>query len=97
MMDLSRWLVLLMVLSLAACSENGSSSAGGAGSGAASEPESRTSAAVDRVETQRVVPGEIRTSMAASGAIRARRVTQIGAEVRGRPLRRPTPFTFVGM
>ena len=86
MMHLFRWLALLAVLSLVACSENGPSSAGAAGSGAESqsEPESRISAAVDRVETQRVALGAIHTSMAASGAIQAKRVTEIGAEVSGR-------------
>ena len=86
MMHLLRRLALLSVLSLVACSENGPSSAGAAGSAAASqsEPESRTSTAVDRVETQRVALGAIHTSMAASGAIRAKRVSEIGAEVSGR-------------
>ena len=84
MMHLFRWLALLAVLSLVACSENGPSSAGAAGGEAASQPESRTSAGIDRVETQRVTLGAIHTSMAASGAIQAKRVTEIGAEVSGR-------------
>ena len=88
-MHLFRWLALVSVLSLAACSESGPSSVEAVGGAAASEPEpaSQNSASVDRVETQRVALGEIRTSMAASGAIRARRVTEIGAEVSGRLVR----------
>jgi multidrug efflux system membrane fusion protein len=39
---------------------------------------------VERVETQRVALEPVDTSMAASGAVRARRVTEIGAEVSGR-------------
>jgi RND family efflux transporter MFP subunit len=84
MMHVSRWIALLSVLSLASCSESGPSSVEAAGGAAASQPEFQKSTSVDRVETQRVAPGEIRTSMAASGAIRARRVTEIGAEVSGR-------------
>jgi len=86
MMRVYHWLALLAVLSLAACAESDSSGVGAAGGAAASpsEPEFQGSAGVDRVETQRVELGEIRTSMAASGAIRARRVTEIGAEVSGR-------------
>jgi RND family efflux transporter MFP subunit len=82
MMGVSRWLALLGVLSLAACS--GSDSPGEEAATGSAGSESRASAAVDRVETQRVALGEIHTSMAASGAIRARRVTEIGAEVSGR-------------
>jgi multidrug efflux system membrane fusion protein len=81
MMRVSRWLALLSILALAACAESDSSSVE-AGGDAASR--SQAPAAADRVETQRVALGEIRTSMAASGAIRARRVTEIGAEVGGR-------------
>ena len=86
MMHLFRWLALVSVLSLAACSESGPSSVEAAGGAAASEsePASQKSASVDRVETQRVALGAIHTSMAASGAIRAKRVTEIGAEVSGR-------------
>jgi RND family efflux transporter MFP subunit len=86
MMRVYDWLALLAVLSLVACAESDPSSVGPAGgaAGSPSEPDFQGSAAVDRVETQRVVLGEIRTSMAASGAIRARRVTEIGAEVSGR-------------
>jgi len=84
MMDPFRWLALLSVLVLGACSENGPSNTGAAASAAASGAEAATSAAVERVETQRVAPGEIHTSMVASGTVRARRVTEIGAEVSGR-------------
>jgi RND family efflux transporter MFP subunit len=82
MMRVPRWLVSLSLLSLVACGESDSSSVEAAEAAAASQ--SQESAAVDRVETQRVALGAIRTSMAASGAIQARRVTEIGAEVSGR-------------
>jgi len=75
-------LVLTSLLALAACAESDPASVEAAG-GAAASP-SQGPAAADRVETQRVAPGEIRASMAASGSIQARRVTEIGAEVGGR-------------
>jgi multidrug efflux pump subunit AcrA (membrane-fusion protein) len=84
MMDRFRWLAILSVLVLGACSENGPSESGAAGSAAAPGVESDRFAPVERVETQRVAPKAIHTSMAASGTVRARRVTQIGAEVSGR-------------
>ena len=83
MMRFSRWITLLGILWLAACSGSDSPVEEAAGA-AGSQSVSGVSAAVDRVETQRVALGEIRTSMAASGAVRARRVTEIGAEVSGR-------------
>jgi RND family efflux transporter MFP subunit len=80
MMRVYRWLALLSLLWLAACAESDPSAVEEAE--ASSQPSGF--AAVDRVDTQRVELGAIRTSMAASGAIRARRVTEIGAEVAGR-------------
>jgi RND family efflux transporter MFP subunit len=82
MMRNSSGLSLLLLLALVACGEENPRTVEAA-AGAAS-PRSQGSAVVDRVETQRVALGAIRTSMAASGAIRARRVTEIGAEVSGR-------------
>ncbi len=73
-------LPLLLALALAACSENDLSGVAAAEESAASTE----SAAVDRVETQRVALEEVRTSMAASGVVRARRVTEVAAEVSGR-------------
>ena len=82
MMRFSRWLACLSLLSLVACAESDPSSVEAAQ--AAANSGSRDSAALERVETQRVVLGTIRSSMAASGSIQARRVTEIGAEVSGR-------------
>ena len=84
MMRVSRWIALLGLLSLAACSGSDSPGEAAATGAAGSRSESGAPAAVDRVETQRVKLGEVHTSMAASGAVRARRVTEIGAEVSGR-------------
>jgi RND family efflux transporter MFP subunit len=41
-------------------------------------------AAAERVETQRVQTGQLTTSIAASGTIEARRITEVGSEVPGR-------------
>lgn len=74
--------LLLWVLALTACSESDLSTVAAAEEAVGS----KESAAVDRVETQRVVLEEIRSSMEASGVVRARRVTEIAAEVSGRLL-----------
>jgi len=84
-MRVSRWLGLLSVLALIACAEDEPRDVGAAEGAAASH--SQEGAAPDRVETERVAPAVIRTSMSASGSIRARRVSEIGAEVSGRLVR----------
>jgi len=87
MMRCSRWLSLLVLfslpvglLALGACSDPEASSAE-SGEGAARPGDS---IAVEPVETERVALGKIHTYMAASGSLRARRVTEIGSEVSGR-------------
>jgi RND family efflux transporter MFP subunit len=84
-MAASRWLGLLSALALIACAEGEPRGVEGAQGGAASQ--SQEAAALDRVETERVAPAVIRTSMTASGSIRARRVSEIGADVSGRLVR----------
>ena len=87
MMRRSRWLSLLVLfalpvglLALGACSDPEASSA------ESKEGTARPgdSIAVEPVETERVALGKIHTYMAASGSLRARRVTEIGSEVSGR-------------
>jgi RND family efflux transporter MFP subunit len=72
--------LLLALLACAACAESNAPTAASAESGA----QAAASAPLPRVETQRVTLETLETSMAAAGSIRARRVTAIGAEVRGR-------------
>ena len=86
----SRWLWLLGFLgplALGACGEPESSrveeAAEQMAEGAAGAAAPRSPAAGEPVAIQRVALDTIRTSMAASGSIRARRVTEIGAEVGG--------------
>jgi RND family efflux transporter MFP subunit len=76
----SRWLMSLALLTLPACTEGETATLESAPPHASSVP----SLSLDRVETSPVLSGTIHTSMAASGSIRARRVTEIGAEVQGR-------------
>ena len=85
MMQVSRWLGLLSVLALIACAEGEPGGVEAAEGGGASQSEA--GAALDRVETERVALAVVRSSMSASGSIRARRVSEIGAEVSGRLVR----------
>jgi membrane fusion protein (multidrug efflux system) len=85
----SRWLSLvssLGLLALAACTEPSRVEEGGEemAESAAGAAGPRDPAAGEPVVIQRVELGSIRTSMAASGSIRARRVTEIASEVSGR-------------
>ncbi len=82
MMRSSSGIALFLLLPLVACGGEDHRAAEVAEGGAA--PGSQASIVVDRVETERVALGAIRTFMAASGAVQARRVTEIGAEVSGR-------------
>jgi RND family efflux transporter MFP subunit len=75
-------LSLLGLLALGACAEPEASGVVEGAEEGASRPAG--SAAGELVETQRVALGTIDTFMAASGSIRARRVTEIGSEVSGR-------------
>jgi membrane fusion protein (multidrug efflux system) len=73
-------LLFVSFLVLAACTETDAPTQASLGTAA----ESVAPAPSERVETQRVARGTVQTTMAASGSIRARRETEIGAEVGGR-------------
>jgi membrane fusion protein (multidrug efflux system) len=73
-------MIFLPFLALAACTESDPSNAASVESATVSDARAPS----ERVETQRVAHGTVQTTMAASGSIRARRETEIGAEVGGR-------------
>jgi membrane fusion protein (multidrug efflux system) len=73
-------LLFVFCLALTVCTETDAPTQASLGTAA----ESVAPAPSERVETQRVAQGTIQTTMAASGSIRARRETEIGAEVGGR-------------
>jgi RND family efflux transporter MFP subunit len=76
----TRWTSLLLLLPLAC---------GGPSSEPAEKAETNVAlaapaAAAERVETQRVAEARLKATIAASGAIEARRITEVGSEVPGR-------------
>jgi RND family efflux transporter MFP subunit len=78
---MKRSLSLALALLLLACGEPDAQ----ADPGAASAPaEAKAAAAPERVEVERVGLASLRATLAASGTIEARRITEIGSEVPGR-------------
>lgn len=76
----NRWLVLLLALPLACGGTEGEKPAV-----AAAAPSAKANAtATPRVELQRVETARLNATIAASGSIEARRVTEVGTEVPGR-------------
>ena len=76
----NRWTSLLLVLALAC----GGPSSDEAEPNVALAAPAPSRAAPERVETQRIEAAQLRATIAASGTIEARRITEVGSEVPGR-------------
>jgi membrane fusion protein, multidrug efflux system len=76
----TRWTSLLLVLPLAC----GGPSSEEAEPNVALAAPAASQAGPERVETQRIATGQLKATIAASGTIEARRMTEVGSEVPGR-------------